>query len=1364
MKGSMYSQPSDSNIHISKRRRTRIALRLLALILAVVSGFVAFRQDSYTDPANPHVGLSEAAWWIQPRESNSFRRGPGVRGDLQAIYALPGTTYAWAVGTGGLVIRTVDSGRTWSMGKIESSNESQRIQNLLDVYFIDAHHGWAAGDAGLLQSSDGGATWVAHPALANDTLHSITFVGTNDGWVSGKRSLFRTTDGGVTWERSIKLSDVVGPPYLGKVDFVDAAVGWLDLASEISRTADGGDSWRPMGTPGLNLPQGDIIDFDLLSSSTAIVLAEAPPRQNFVPSNSTSLFRSDNGGQDWKLILGAPVRLWATSFLTPDTGWVLGDGGTVYRTKDGGDTWIEGEVPGHLELEDASFADQDQGYVVGRNGALLVTSDGGQRWSSISGSGDLLHDVHFMDSRIGIMVGGGGFIAATSDGGRTWHTRPSGTPHPLWAVHFVDRRVGWAVGDERTILRTTDGGRSWKPVSDSSSGRPVDVLDHYIDLDFSDPFHGWILGSSGYVLRTSDGGRSWSHTPVDSLKGFTIGPGVETIDVVNDTVGWVTGRGILWKTLDGGQSWSRAHSKDWEQFTDLQFLDDSIGWVAGDTRVWQTRDGGLTWVPSQTKLFDHITSLRFTSARVGWIAGENGQLWETRDGGVTWKPVVSTVQADLFALTTAEDRVWAVGEAGTVIATEDGRVWKVVADPMFWAPAPWYWLSWMIVIGLLVAAHPREVGGVKKDIEDLLISDRPLRLGDPDPFNLRSVALGVSRFLRNERTQAPLTLAVTGRWGQGKSSLMNLVAADLRRYGFRPVWFNAWHHQKEDHLLASLLAEIKTQAVPHWLSVEGTIFRSRLFLLRTKQHRLPAMLALLIPLAVAGYFWADPSRGTDALGQLTAWLNAVESVIAGTKDVSSLGTKTQDIILAPAVLALIGFVFALWKTLTAFGAKPAVLLAGAGKSLRIKNLEEQIGVRHRFAEEFADVTEALFSRKLVIFIDDLDRCRAENVLEVLESVNFLVSSGNCFVVMGMDRDLVTEWVKLGLSDEAQAAKIGPDGRLGTEMDPEKARAAFARMYLEKLVNIEVPVPVPGPKEAGEMICPPIPQVRSAHPIVIGTRRAGAWLHRLVPALLTAALFVTVLFSARWMFRPEHAPYAGQSPAVTITQPTLERGSTRRLTARTRDVQVGLPEEVNVRADSRPGVLLENPKPVWSRRVLFGGLAIALVVIFIGVLTRPEPVVRDSRTFRIALEAWSPVIGARGGTPRQIKRFLNRLRFYAMRQRTYAEPQSLSERLYVVLFHSPYISGVLRRMGIEEPVTPAEKAPIPEAVLVALATVEECEPKWLEEAAFYEDFHSFIRQNVMPLSTANIILAVGYPSSLREYSVRFNEIRAGVLVR
>jgi hypothetical protein len=41
--------------------------------------------------------------------------------------------------------------------------------------------------------------------------------------------------------------------------------------------------------------------------------------------------------------------------------------------------------------------------------------------------------------------------------------------------------------------------------------------------------------------------------------------------------------------------------------------------------------------------------------------------------------------------------------------------------------------------------------------------------------------------------------------------------------------------------------------------------------------------------------------------------------------------------------------------------------------------------------------------RIVVFIDDLDRCRPDKVVEVLEAINIVLTSCNFFVVVGMVR-------------------------------------------------------------------------------------------------------------------------------------------------------------------------------------------------------------------------------------------------------------------------------------------------------------------------------------------------------------------------
>ena len=97
-----------------------------------------------------------------------------------------------------------------------------------------------------------------------------------------------------------------------------------------------------------------------------------------------------------------------------------------------------------------------------------------------------------------------------------------------------------------------------------------------------------------------------------------------------------------------------------------------------------------------------------------------------------------------------------------------------------------------MLIGLIsvryhsVAVKEREEGA--KRIDDVFVSDSPLRAEDLDRLSFNPIAQGLSGFLRNQATGFPITIAVTGEWGTGKSSLMRLLELNLQKNGFLPTW------------------------------------------------------------------------------------------------------------------------------------------------------------------------------------------------------------------------------------------------------------------------------------------------------------------------------------------------------------------------------------------------------------------------------------------------------------------------------------------------------------------------------------------------------------------------------------------------
>jgi|GEM_PF-4838831 len=85
-----------------------------------------------------------------------------------------------------------------------------------------------------------------------------------------------------------------------------------------------------------------------------------------------------------------------------------------------------------MPLYGMSFTDALHGTVVGRGGIILRTTDGGERWErSTSGVVDNLYDVCFTNPYIGTAVGDNATILRTTTGGMTWlrDTQAAGAKH-----------------------------------------------------------------------------------------------------------------------------------------------------------------------------------------------------------------------------------------------------------------------------------------------------------------------------------------------------------------------------------------------------------------------------------------------------------------------------------------------------------------------------------------------------------------------------------------------------------------------------------------------------------------------------------------------------------------------------------------------------------------------------------------------------------------------------------------------------------------------------------------------------------------------------------------------------------------------
>jgi photosystem II stability/assembly factor-like uncharacterized protein len=1225
-----------------KRQNGTTSLRpgwaFLALLIIVVAGIITSTQSPDPQPDQRSIDKSWLTWLWYPSERNPTLRLPAAPAQINSASLADDNLHGLVVGEGGTLLATADGGETWS------SQDSTVTNTLYSVYCEEGcKRAWAVGSGGaILSTSDTGKHWSTQIIKDRPVrLRSVHFrKGGMQGWiVGGKGTILATSDGGKTWTlQNSDYRDELISTRFGD----DGRHGWaVGLSGTILTTSDGGKNWKHQTAP---------------NSYTMLSVWFDPEGKNGWAVGFESIFHTTDGGNRW-LSLGdiepSPAEgIYFTSVefsADGQRGWISREDGTIFSTVDEGITWTKNGLSDAYLSQIRFDHSGKRGLAVGGSGTILLTTDSGRNWTTRTSSRSLiLNALHFQpQGQVGWTVGSAGTILATDDGGRHWLQQSSNVDDELIGLTFLsDGRRGWAVGDRGTIIATDDGGKHWKR-QNSGVQTPLSA----VRFD-SGGRVGWSVGSGGIVLNTQDGGQTWQKQRISGaplLRAMYFG--------LNSGKGWMAGsEGKILASVDGGKTWTDQDSKTMQFLQSIWFDPDlQHGWAAGNSGVIvATVDGGSNWSSQVSGVTADLNSVRFTpGGQFGLAVGDAGVVLQTKDGGTTWSQTDSKVGSSRLDVAIGQDGQtgWAIGYPPTLLRTGDsGNTWETIPWPLNYQryPAPWFWLALLPAALCLRMSVRVDQASPTSDIEAIGTTDAPVSNFADDRLQFGPLARGISRFLRNTSTKPPLTIAISGNWGTGKSTLMELVCADLRGFGTRPVWFNAWHHQNEEQLLAALLNVIRDRSLPPIGTVDGLAFRLRLLAIRSKKNFFLvcaglAAVSILVGF-LAGHDFAEWTRLWETLSKLG-------SALSQAKNPSSIKSSFTPIdlgLLLPQLLAGATALISLYKGLKAFKIDPAVLLSTTAENFRLKDASAQTSFRSRFAEQFEEVTDAL-PFTMTIVIDDLDRCQPTTVLTVMEAVNFLVSSGKCFVMFGMATERVQ--AALGLAFEEIAAELpGLDVPI-----PPKASAAvmaraarerrltYARDYLDKLINLEIVVPTRTGMLPQLLVGSRITDVKES------ARRIGHalefWPMFVASTIAVIGLFIGIAFTI-----PNGSDVVVQkAPPLTTTAEVLQT------TQPGQTPQPGLVEWAPIKqqaANRYIPVIQTNGAVVVDRWAIGLTLASALAIVAGFVLYRLRSAsyrVTDSPQFIDALKIWTPIVEKRRGTPRAIRRFGNRLRYLAMLQ-------------------------------------------------------------------------------------------------------------------
>ncbi|MFH2070585.1 MAG: DUF2341 domain-containing protein [Elusimicrobiota bacterium] len=298
-----------------------------------------------------------------------------------------------------------------------------------------------------------------------------------------------------------------------------------------------------------------------------------------------------------------------------------------------GPAWTKVQEVTDENYRDVYFYDENTGWAVGDKGTVKKTGNKGSSWySQIYGASTLngLNGVYFFDMFTGWAAGQAGRIIKTVDGGNTWSAQNSGSSAILYGVYFVNASTGFACGASGTLLKTYDGGSPW---FSSNTGLPVNDLH---SVYFIDENSGWVAGKNGSVYRTTDSGANWVSVSV---------PGLTTQNLYNirfltrkaaPGTGFIVGNSSeIYRTTDGGTSWTGVNSSTSQIIYDIDFNDPNTGIAAGSNgAIVRTTNGGTSWSVMSSTYTKSFYCADFYSA--GFALGAEGTIVKSPDLGLTW--------------------------------------------------------------------------------------------------------------------------------------------------------------------------------------------------------------------------------------------------------------------------------------------------------------------------------------------------------------------------------------------------------------------------------------------------------------------------------------------------------------------------------------------------------------------------------------------------------------------------------------------------------------------------------------------------------------------------------------------------------
>jgi len=247
----------------------------------------------------------------------------------------------------------------------------------------------------------------------------------------------------------------------------------------------------------------------------------------------------------------------------------------------------------------------------------------------------------------------------------------------------------------------------------------------------------------------------------------------------------------------------------------------------------------------------------------------------------------------------------------------------------------------------------------------------------------------------------PLTIGVFGLWGAGKSTLLRLIDGKLKEDNkIICITINAWMFESYDDAKTAIMEA----------------------LLQELEEKVPV---------------------EDVKKKIGKLIKRVDLFKLGTKAVSTLAPIVASVASGnplPMLLNVTGSAAEIGNTVKNAANSLQSIRNEYWKDEEPSNDEGVVNSIRKFREEFSDALKNDDIENVVVMIDDLDRCRPERIIEILEVIKLFLAVERTTFIIAADENVIKYSIR---------GKYPPMNGFDVELDKE---------YIEKIIQLPICIP------------------------------------------------------------------------------------------------------------------------------------------------------------------------------------------------------------------------------------------------------------------------------------------------------------------